>query len=124
MRLANDKGGEKFMYNDFIKQLLNLLGKNLNLKENQNFIDTLFNQRAENFHISITKNNEYEKCRKNIRILNDKILSKYQNADDIINSIEEYEYASSEMGSLIERQMYKYGVYDGIHLILDSLQKN
>lgn len=110
------------MYGDFIKQLSNLLGKNLNLKENQNFIDTLFNQRAENFHISITKNNEYEECRKNIRIVNDKILSKYQNADDIINSIEEYECASSEMGSVIERQMYKYGVYDGMQLILKGLK--
>lgn len=74
------------MYDDFIKQLLNLLGQNLNLKENKDFIETLFNQRAENFHISITKNEEYEKCRKNIRNVNDKIFAKYQNADDIISS--------------------------------------
>lgn len=40
---------------------------------------------AENFHISITQNKEYEKCRKNIRNVNDKIFAKYQNADDIIN---------------------------------------
>ena len=124
MQLANGKEVRKIMYDDFIKQLLNLLGQNLNLKENKDFIETLFNQRAENFHISITKNKEYEKCRKNIRNVNDKIFAKYQNADDIISSIEEYESASGEMGSLIERQMYKYGLYDGLHLILDGLQKN
>lgn len=109
------------MKDDFIKQLLNLLGKDLKLKENNDFIETLFNKRAENFHISITKNKEYERCRKNIRNVNDKIFAKYPNADDIISSIEEYEIASSEMGGLIERQMYKYGIYDGIRLIFEGL---
>ena len=124
MRLANDKGVKKIMYDDFIKQLLNLLSTSLNLKEKQDFIEILFRERAENFHIAITKNAEYEKCRNNIRTVNDKIFAKYQNVNDIINSIEEYESASSEMGSLIEQQMYKYGLYDGLHLILDGLQKN
>lgn len=109
------------MKDDFIKQLLNLLGKDLKLKENNDFIETLFNKRAENFHISITKNKKYERCRKNIRNVNDKIFAKYPNADDIISSIEEYEIASSEMGGLIERQMYKYGIYDGIRLIFEGL---
>lgn len=107
----------------FYKTIIEFIGPNLNLKENKNFIETRLNQRAENFHISITKNEEYEKCRKNIRNVNDKIFAKYQNADDIISSIGEYESTSGEMGSLIERQMYKYGIYDGIHLILDGLQK-
>lgn len=40
---------------------------------------------AEIFHISITKDKEYEKCRKNIRNVNNKIFAKYQNADEIIN---------------------------------------
>ena len=109
------------MIEEFIKQALSVLGEDLHLKENKDLIEILFRERAEKFHIAITKNNEYEKCRKNIRNVNDKIFAKYQNADDIISSIEEYEIASSEMGSLIERQMYKYGLYDGMRLILEGL---
>lgn len=106
---------------DFIKQVLSIIEKDLQLKENKDFIEILFRERAENFHIAITKNNEYEKCRKSLRKINDKILAKYKNADDIISSIEEYEIASSEMGGLIERKMYKYGIYDGIRLIFEGL---
>lgn len=38
--------------------------------------------------------------------------------------MEEYEDASGNMGRLIEKQMYKHGVYDGMRLIVDGLQKN
>ena len=43
------------MSEDFFKQILSILGKDLHLKENGNFIDTLFEERAEKFHIAITK---------------------------------------------------------------------
>lgn len=112
------------MDDDFIKQVLSILGKNLHIKENSNFIDTLFEERAERFHIAITKDNKYKIDSKKIRKLQDEIFEKYDNADDIIKSMEEYEDASGNMGRLIEKQMYKHGVYDGMRLIVDGLQKN
>jgi len=67
---------------------------------------------------------KYEIEHQKIKKVNDQIFAKYDNADDIINSIEEYEIASEEIGSLIERQMYKHGVYDGMKLILNGIQQN
>ena len=43
---------------------------------------------------------------------------------DIISSIEEYADANGAMSSLIEKQMYKHGVYDKMRLILDELHTN
>lgn len=109
------------MSEDFFKQVLSILGKDLHLKENGNFIDTLFEERAEKFHIAITKDDRYKVDSKKIKKLQDEIFSKYDNADDIIKSMEQYEDASGDMGHLIEKQMYKHGVHDGMRLILDGL---
>lgn len=112
------------MTEDFIKQILSILGKDLHIKENSNFIDTLFEERAEKFHIAITKDDKYKIDSKKIRKLQDEIFAKYDHADDIIKSMEEYEDTSGNMGRLIEKQMYKHGVYDGMRLILDGLHTN
>ena len=109
------------MYDDFIKQVLSILGKDLHIKENSNFIDTLFEERAEKFHIAITKDDKYKTDSNKIRKLQNEIFAKYDNADDIIESMEEYEDASGNMGRLIEKQMYKHGIYDGMRLIIDGL---
>lgn len=109
------------MYDDSIKQLLDSLSKNLHIKENENFIDTLFEQRAEKFHIAITKDDKYKIEIKKIRKLQNEIFAKYDNASDIINSVEEYGDIMGEMGNLIEKQMYKHGIYDGMRLILDVI---
>ena len=53
-----------------------------------------------------------------MKATNNHIIAKYDNAMDIINSMEEYADANGEMSNLIEKQMYKHGVYDGIRLIL------
>lgn len=109
------------MYDDSTKQLLDLLSKNLHIKENENFIDTLFEQRAEKFHTAITKDDKYKIDSVQMRELQNKIFAQYDNANDIINSMEEYEKIIVEMGSLIEKQMYKHGIYDGMRLILDGI---
>ena len=112
------------MENDFTNELLNILHKNLNLDEKENFITTLFEQRSENFHIAITKNTEYKKMLKKIGDANDKLIAKYENAYDIIDSIEEYNNSTAGMENLIETLMYQYGLYDGIMLICNILNMN
>ena len=125
MRLLNQKkGGVIIMIEDSIEQVLNILGKDLHIKKNCNFIDTLFDERAEKFHISITKNSRYKIDNKKIKILQDKIFAKYDNADDIISLMEEYENASDNMRYLIEKQMYKHGIYDGIKFVIEGLKNN
>ena len=112
------------MTEDFIKQVLSILGKDLHIKENSNFIETLFEERAEKFHIAITKDDRYKKEKLKMKTANNHIIAKYDNAMDIINSMEEYADANGEMSSLIEKQMYKHGLYDGMRLILDGLHTN
>lgn len=72
----------------------------------------------------ITKDDRYKVESKKMRKMQDELFAKYDNAFDIIKSMEQYEDISGTMGRLIEKQMYKHGVYDGIHLILHGLQKS
>jgi len=112
------------MKEDFINQTLDKLEKELHIKSNNDFIGDLFEERAEEFHMAIIKNSDYKKLANDISKINDKIMAKYENAWEIINEIEEYVGATYKMQDLIEKQMYKFGIYDGMKLILEGIKRN
>lgn len=100
------------------------LKKNIHIEKESidDFIGTLFEQRAEDMHTSVTKSEKYKCQLKKVHSVNDKILSKYENAKDIIEDFEESQDVHGELGEIIEKEMYKYGLYDGMQLILKGLK--
>ena len=102
------------MDDKFVKQILDKLENDLNIAPSKDFIGNLFDQRAEKIHTSISKNKEYKKQLKILHKLN----------DEIISLIEDFKDNYIDTTSLIEKQMYKYGLYDGMKLIIEGLKNN
>ena len=112
------------MDDEFVKQLLDKLENDLNISSCNDFIGNLFDQRAEKIHTSISKNKEYKEQLKVLHKLNDEIIAKYENGREIISLIEDFKDNYIDTTSLIEKQMYKYGLYDGMKLIIEGLKNN
>lgn len=111
------------MEQDLYSAILKILEKDIKINTNENLINTLFEKRSEKFHVAVTKNDKYKVQKENLKKANEKIFNKYENAWDIISELENWQNISDEISHIIELQMYKYGVYDGIKLILDSINK-
>ena len=112
------------MDDKFVKQLLDKLENDQNIAPSEDFIGSLFDQRAEKIHTSISKHKEYKEQLKILHNLNDEIIAKYENGREIISLIEDFKDNYIVTTSLIEKQMYKYGLYDGMKLILEGLKIN
>ncbi len=113
------------MNDDFISNILDSLERNIHISQENidDFIGTLFEQRAEDMHTSVTKSEKYKNQLKKVHSVNDKILSKYENAKEIIEDFEESQDVHGELGELIEKEMYKYGLYDGMKLMIEGMKK-
>ena len=110
------------MSEDILKVILDKLENDLNIETSIDFIGDLFNQRAEKIHSAISTNKEYKQKLKNLHSLDEEIIAKYENGLEIISTIEEFNDSYSEMSSVIEKQMYKYGLYDGMKLIIEGMK--
>ena len=51
-------------------------------------------------------------------------MYKYDNGWEVITEIEDYLGTTYKMQNLIEKQMYKFGVYDGMKIILEEIKRN
>lgn len=108
------------MNNEFIYKLMEELEKKLHISKNDDLIDVLFNDRLEKFHEAITKNQKYKAYMKKVNNIDKEISKKFENRWEIINIIEKYTNATDEGAEICEKLMYKYGVLDGMLLILQG----
>lgn len=101
------------MNKKFIENLIELLQKSLKISEKEDVIEDLFKSREEEIHRDITKNEDYKECLKKINKINEEIIGKFKNYEEIIDLIEKHNDADSELGHLVEKTMYKCGLLDG-----------
>lgn len=107
-----------------LEQITSKLEEELDRKGKGNFIDELFDVRAEALHIDIRGNLEYKKSTGKVKQIDNEIKMKYGNKYwEIIHLIEKYEEATTDDGVLCEKLMYKHGVLDGMKLILDGTKQ-
>lgn len=111
------------MKNEIGNKIVRGLEEELYVERNIDFIGELFEKRAETIHIAITKNEEYEEYLEGLKEINNEIREKFNNSKEIIRMIEMYENAERKGSRLYEKVMYKYGMHDGIKLILEGTKE-
>jgi len=112
--------GVENMTEEFINRILDKFESDLHITKNKDFIGTLFEQRDENIYTSISKSDKYKSQLEILNNINNKIINKFEKGRDIIEAIEEY----FQMRCLIEKEMYKYGLYDGMKFIIEGMKNN
>ena len=90
-------------------QIIKRLEKELNMENNLNIIDELFETRGEDYHLAITNNEEHNEIKKDNK-----------HYKEFLKAFEKYEDASCDMGYLTEKLMYKFGLLDGMKIILEG----
>ena len=101
-------------------QIIKRLEKELNMENNLNIIDELFETRGEDFHLAITNNEEHKKLCKKIEQADNEIKKDNKHYKEFLKAFEKYEDASCDMGYLTEKLMYKFGLLDGMKIILEG----
>lgn len=104
------------IYDKIIKRL----EKELKMENYENVIDELFEIRGENFHRAIMDNEEHQKLREKRKQVENEIRKNNENHKEFLKELEKFEDASSDMGYLTEKLMYKYGLLDGMNIILEG----
>ena len=104
------------IYNQIIKRL----EKELNMENNENIIDELFETRGEDFHLAITKNKEHKKLCEKIEQADNEIKEDNEHYKEFLKAFEKYEDASCEMGYLTQKLMNKFGILDGMKINLEG----
>ena len=105
------------------KQLIKILEKKLNLEDDENIIEELFEGRSRIIHSVFRINTEFKNYDEKIKKVDEEIRNKFVNNWEIIQELEKYEDASWESGYLCEKLMYKHGVLDGMKLILEGTKQ-
>ena len=108
------------MKKELIEQILEKLEDELHIEKNSDFIGELFDDRADTIHSEITKHKEYKKNIDKMNVIDEEIKEKFSNYWDIIKLIEKSRNITYKNSDLCEKLMYKYGVYDGMKLILEG----
>lgn len=108
------------MKKELIEQILEKLEDELHIEKNSDFIGELFDDRADTIHSEITKHKEYKKYIDQINEIDEEIKEKSNNYWDIIKVIEKSRNITYKNSDLCEKLMYKYGLYDGMKLILEG----
>lgn len=108
------------MKEDFIKQIIDSLEKELHTKKSNDFIGDIFEQRVEDIYAAMMNNKKYKKHMDKVNELNIEIQNKFADAWKMIEKYEEIAYDRSVVG---EKLMYKYGLLDGILFILEGTKK-
>ena len=108
------------MDDQFIKKIIQNLKKDLYITESDDFIGDLFEQRTEDIDSAIINNKEYAKyLKRNIEITNE-MINKLGNSNEVKSLLEEYLHITSKSNDLCEKIMYKYGILDGMLLVLEG----
>ncbi len=108
------------MKKELIEQILEKLENDLHIEKNADFIAELFEDRADTIHFEITKHEEYKKYIDKMNVIDEEIKEKFSNYWDIMKVIEKSRNITYKNSDLCEKLMYKYGVYDGMKLILEG----
>lgn len=112
------------MNKNVIEKLSEIIEKDANIEKNEDYIKSLFEQRAEEIYKEITNNKEYKNELLKLQNIDDEIDKKFpNNALEITQIIEERINKSRYINSLCEKLIYKHGFHDGIVLILKGLEK-
>ena len=91
--------------------------------ESENMILRMFDARRCKIETSIMKSKDYKKYSKEIDKVYDELSEKYNNSYKIINSFEKYSDAIYSRECIYDKLLYKYGVMDGMKLIIDGVEK-
>lgn len=108
------------MEKELIEQILEKLENDLHIEKNADFIGELFEDRADTIHFEITKHEEYKKYIDKINEIDEEIKGKFSNYWDIVKIIEKSRNITYKNSESCEKFMYKYGIYDGMKLLLEG----
>lgn len=111
------------MKKEVISKILNELKKDLEMKNEEDYIGELFEDRAETIHGIIMNNKMYKEQREEIYKIEKEIQEKYKNHREIIQLIEKHENVIYDRSDMCEKLMYKYGVYEGMSLIINGINQ-
>lgn len=103
-----------------IEKILNKLEKDLSIEESIDFIGELFEERADTIHLEITKHKEYKKYIDQINEIDEQMKERFNNYWEIIEVIEKSRNITYKNSDLCEKLIYKYGIYDGMKLVLEG----
>lgn len=103
------------------KEMLKNLKKELYPNKEKDFILKLFEKRRFEIDSQVIKNEKYKKYSKEIKEVYDRLENKYKDDLKIITSFEEYSDAIYSRESVCNKLLYKYGVMDGMRLIIDGM---
>ena len=103
-----------------INKLLRILRSDLTLPHNYNSIEDFFEDRYEGIIGTIFNTDKMKKYEKQQDKIIEEISLKTNNSFDIVNLIEKLEEIYNNKYSDYELLMYKYGVHDGVSIILEG----
>ena len=106
------------VYNIIIKKL----SKDIGAKQNADIIGKIFEERSENIQSEIRVNEQYNIHVRKIAKISKIIKTKFKNPMEIIQLCEQYANATSDSEYEYEKLMYKYGVLDGMNIILQGIK--
>lgn len=110
------------MDRESIELILQKLEKDLNIEKSEDFIGDLLELRANDIDKEISNDKDYKNYIKQISTIEEEIENKVESSFEIIKLIEKYEHIEYENCRRREKLMYKYGVYDGMKLIIEGLK--
>ena len=103
--------------------MLEQLKKEFNEMERENMILKMFDERRCEIESSIMRSKDYKEYSKEIDKVYDELSEEYDNSSKIINSLEKYSDAIYSRECICDKLLYKYGVMDGMRLVIDGLKK-
>lgn len=110
------------MDKELFEQIFEKLEKELNIEKSVDFIGELLDERSEMIHLEISDKKEYKAHVSSVTEIEEEIGRKISNPIDIISLIEEHENEVYENYSKCEKLMYKYGLYDGMKLVIEGMK--
>lgn len=111
------------MKEEFIKEILKELRKDLHKKEQIDFIGKLLEERADSLNRQIMKDAEYKKRVDAILKIEDEIKEKFKNYKEVMQAISKHEEVVEESQYIERNLMYKHGLHDGVTFMLEALQQ-
>ena len=105
---------------EFLEKILNVMRKDLQISQSEDFIKELFDNRTEEIHSKITESVEYQKINNKLKNINSDLTEKTNGNKELIKLVDDRDSLSYEMNYMCEMNMYKFGIYDALALILNG----
>ena len=103
--------------------ILNYLEKDFFNLEKNDVIGDLFDEKFDEIQQAVIDTDIYKSYREQINEIENLIYSKISNNSTLITLIEKYFEMIFEREKSVEKLIYKYGIYNGMTLILSGTEK-